>query len=94
MKQPARDLLRRQLGSKRASQLSWRDMWGLVAVKKGRTHGESFSKSPEFNSWGSPVVLRAEVPLAASEEASCVQEWREAGEEGEVLKRRREFCDR
>ena len=33
MKQPSRDLLRR-LGSKRAQTLSWRDMWGMVTVKK------------------------------------------------------------
>ena len=95
MKQPARDLLRRQLGSRRAGQLAWRDMWALVAIKKGKeAQGESFSRSPEFNSWGAPVVLRAEVPLAATEEASCLAEWREAGETGEVLARRKEFCDR
>ena len=37
----------------------------------GRLHGESFSKSPDFNSWGAAVALRAEVPLAAAEDTSC-----------------------
>ncbi len=80
-----------RLGSRRASKLAWRDMWGLVLVKKGRVHGESFSRSPGFHQWGSPVVLRAEVPLASMEEASC---WREWGNGTEEARRRREFCDR
>lgn len=88
MKQPSRDLLRR-LGSKRAQTLSWRDMWGMVTVKKGKLFGESFSKSQNFNSWGAPVLLRAEVPLASVEEAQCSQ-WPSATEE---TKRRRDFCD-
>ncbi len=36
MKQPARDLLRRLLGSRRAQTLAWRDMWAIVATKRGR----------------------------------------------------------
>ncbi len=88
MKQPARDTLRR-MGSRRADKLGWRDMWGMVCVKKGKVYGESFSKSAGFHSWGSPVVLRAEVPLADKEEAEC-KEWGD----GEEAKRRREFCDK
>ena len=59
-------------GSKRAATVGWRDMWALLAtVRRGRLHGESFSKSPDFNSWGAAVALRAEVPLAAAEDTSC-----------------------
>nr|CAD7461647.1 unnamed protein product [Timema tahoe] len=59
MKQPARELLKR-LGSKRADVIGWRDMWAMVTQKGAKMFGESYSKSTEFNSWGAPVVLRAE----------------------------------
>ena len=88
MRPPARETLAR-LGSRRAAKLGWRDMWGMVCVKRDKVYGESFSKSPGFHQWGSPVVLRAEVPVAAAEETGC-KEW---GEDEEA-KRRREFCDK
>nr|CAD7392445.1 unnamed protein product [Timema cristinae] len=66
MKQPARELLKR-LGSKRADVIGWRDMWAMVTQKGAKMFGESYSKSTEFNSWGAPVVLRAEVPLISIE---------------------------
>eukprot|EP00095_Tigriopus_kingsejongensis_P002154 maker-scaffold248_size238799-snap-gene-1.30 protein:Tk02154 transcript:maker-scaffold248_size238799-snap-gene-1.30-mRNA-1 annotation:"protein o-linked-mannose beta- -n-acetylglucosaminyltransferase 1" len=85
MKGPARELLEK-LGAKKAKALAWRDMWGLVVVKKGRVYGESFSKSTGFNTWGSPVILRAEVPLSST--AKC-QKWSGS----EESQRRHEFCD-
>lgn len=30
-------------------------------------YGESYSKSPEFNAWGAPVLLQANVPLVPME---------------------------
>jgi len=50
--------------------------------------GESLSKSPDFQSWGQNVVLRAEVPLSSIQEANC-QKWPDTEENA----RRRQFCD-
>lgn len=80
-----------QLGSKKVAKLGWRDMWGLVVVKGGKIHGESFSKSPNFHSWGSPVLLRTEVPLAPADEAEC-ENWKR--EEDDIGRRRMAFCNR
>ena len=66
MKQPARELLTR-LGSKRAQIIGWRNMWAMVVQKGVKMFAESDSSSQEFNTWGAPVVLRAEVPLASVE---------------------------
>lgn len=85
MKTPARELLHR-LGAKKAKKLGWRDMWAMVTVKRGQVFGESFSKSSGFNTWGSPVFLRAEVPLSSN--SNC-QAWPSS----EESKRRHEFCD-
>ena len=35
MKAPARSLLR-QLGSEKAADLAWRDMWAMITVKGGK----------------------------------------------------------
>ena len=32
-------------------------------VLKGKKIAESYSKSPDINSWGAPVLLKAEIPL-------------------------------
>ena len=48
--------------------------------------GESLSKSPDFQSWGQNVVLRAEVPLSSIQEANC-QKWPDTEENA----RRRQF---
>ncbi|RWS14828.1 hypothetical protein B4U79_10427 [Dinothrombium tinctorium] len=87
MKQAARDQLKR-LGSKKASVLGWRDMWAMITQKGGKMFGESYSKSPEFNSWGAPVVLRVDVPLVTVEESEC--DWPDTEEN----RRRRSFCNR
>lgn len=87
MKPAARDLLKR-LGSKRAAHLNWRDMWAMVTVKGGKLLGEVYSKSPEFNSWGAPVVLKVDLPLVPLEESEC--NWPETEEN----RRRRSFCNR
>ncbi|XP_022239615.1 protein O-linked-mannose beta-1,2-N-acetylglucosaminyltransferase 1-like isoform X2 [Limulus polyphemus] len=86
MKQPARDLLKK-LGSKKSQVIGWRDMWAMVTQKGGKMYGESYSKSPEFNTWGAPVFLRVEVPLVPAENSECG--WPET-EENE---RRRSFCN-
>ena len=62
MKTTARDVLKR-LGSSKANDLNWRDMWAFVTIKGGHVFGEQVAKSPDFNSWGNPILLRAEVPL-------------------------------
>ncbi|RWS31306.1 hypothetical protein B4U80_07268 [Leptotrombidium deliense] len=87
MKQAARDLLKR-LGSKKSAFLGWRDMWAMITQKGGKMFGEGFSKSPEFNSWGAPVLLRVDVPLVAIEESEC--DWIDTEEN----RRRRSFCNR
>ena len=81
LKQATRDLLTR-LGSKRAYQMGWRDMWAFVMLKGSSTHkslGESLSKSPDFSSWGQIVRLRAEVPLSSLHEVNC-QKWPDTDE--------------
>lgn len=87
MKQAARDLLRR-LGSRKASHLGWRDMWAMVTQKGGKMLAENYSKSPEFNSWGAPVILKVDVPLVSPEESEC--NWPDTEEN----RRRRSFCNR
>ena len=62
----------------------------MVAVKRGRVYGESFSKSASFHSWGAPVVLRAEVPLSPDPAGGSCPLWGN----GTAAARRREFCDR
>lgn len=88
MKQAARDLLRR-MGSKRAGQIGWRDMWSMV-VRKGddRALGEAYAKSPEFNSWAAPVLLQVNASLVPTEDSEC--NW----DETEENQRRRSFCSR
>lgn len=66
MKRMARDLLKR-LGSEKSEMLGWRDMWAMVTRKGEKSYGESFSKSAGFNSWGSPIALKVEVPLVSVE---------------------------
>lgn len=87
MKQQARELLKR-FGSRKAHLIGWRDMWAMVTQKGGKMFGESYSKSPEFNAWGAPVVLRADVPLVSVEESEC--NWPDTVEN----RRRRAFCNR
>ncbi|KAG7153761.1 O-linked-mannose beta-1-2-N-acetylglucosaminyltransferase 1-like 17 [Homarus americanus] len=85
MKGGGRDALRR-LGSSHARELGWRDMWALVSAKGGRVFAEHLSRSPDFNTWGVPVMLRAEVPLVPLEESECG--WPDTDEH----RRRGEFC--
>ncbi len=66
MKHLARDLLQK-LGSEKAKNLGWRDMWAMVTKKGDRSYGESFSKSSNFKSWGSAVLLKVDVPLVPIE---------------------------
>lgn len=88
MKQAARELLRR-LGSERSSTIGWRDMWTLVVRKgDGKSLGEAYAKSPEFNSWAAPVLLQATVALVPTEQSEC--NWPDIEEN----QRRRSFCSR
>lgn len=74
MKSNAREVLA-GLGSERASNLGWRDMWAMVTRKGDSTNratktpfkapAEVYSKSTEFHSWGAPVSLKVQVPLAS-----------------------------
>ena len=67
LKQPARDTLKRVLGSRRAHNFGWRDMWAMIAIKNKPSSmhdsnlnlpiAESMSKSSDFTSWGSPVKV-------------------------------------
>ena len=43
----------------------WRDTWALVVVKggEGGVVGEDVGKSPNVQTWGTPVNLRVTVPL-------------------------------
>ncbi|KAF0295408.1 Protein O-linked-mannose beta-1,2-N-acetylglucosaminyltransferase 1 [Amphibalanus amphitrite] len=86
LKKPARALLAR-LGSQKADLLGWRDMWAMVAQKGGKLLAEGHSKSPGFNTWGSAVQLRTEVPLVPLEDTQCP--WPDT----EETVRRRQFCD-
>jgi len=87
MKQAAREMLKR-LGSKKAQIIGWRDMWAAVTQKGGRHFGESYSKSPGFNSWGAPVALKMKVPLVSIEESEC--KWID----NEENRRRKSFCNK
>ena len=64
MKKAARELLQ-TIGSVKAADLSWRDMWAMITIKDKPTQlvGESYSKSPDVASWGAPVLLKAEIPF-------------------------------
>lgn len=66
MKRRAREVLKK-LGSEKAEILGWRDMWAMVTKKGDKLYGESFSKSAGFNTWGSSVLLKVEVPLVSVE---------------------------
>jgi beta-1,2-N-acetylglucosaminyltransferase len=85
MKQSTRDVLKR-LGSLRSQQIGWRDMWAMVGQKGGKLLAESYSRSPEFNSWGAPVVLRVDIGLSTAVDSEC--DWSESEENW----RRRSFC--
>ncbi|KAK8383416.1 hypothetical protein O3P69_019063 [Scylla paramamosain] len=85
MKASGRDALRR-LGSVHAHELGWRDMWAMVAAKGGRVYEEQVSRSADFNSWGTPITLKAEVALVPLQESEC--SWPDTDEH----RRRREFC--
>ncbi|ELU12459.1 hypothetical protein CAPTEDRAFT_154180 [Capitella teleta] len=89
MKQQARELLQ-QLGSQHSASLGWRDTWAMV-IHKGagdQRLAEVFNKSPDLASWGSPVLLHAEVALRSQEESEC--NWPES----EANNRRRIFCNK
>ena len=86
MKQSARDVLKK-LGSKKSTQIGWRDMWAMATQKGNQMYGESYSKSPEFNSWGAPVVLRVEISLSPYSHSEC-SSWSDT----EVDLRRKQFC--
>eukprot|EP00057_Strongylocentrotus_purpuratus_P023346 XP_011677820.1 PREDICTED: protein O-linked-mannose beta-1,2-N-acetylglucosaminyltransferase 1 [Strongylocentrotus purpuratus] len=90
MKEQAKRMLK-NLGSVKASDLGWRDTWAFITQKKNR-HGQAFAeqlhKAPDLSSWGSPVLLKATVPLSSKEESEC--QWPET----EANIRRREFCAR
>nr|XP_027198225.1 protein O-linked-mannose beta-1,2-N-acetylglucosaminyltransferase 1-like [Dermatophagoides pteronyssinus] len=75
LKKTARDFLTR-LGSKRAQDIGWRDMWTMVIQKRllTRQHsntdpllGESYSKCIDFNSWAQPAILHVDLELYPSE---------------------------
>ncbi|XP_054162791.1 protein O-linked-mannose beta-1,2-N-acetylglucosaminyltransferase 1-like isoform X2 [Oppia nitens] len=85
MKQSSRDVLKR-LGSQKSQQIGWRDMWAMVTQKGGKMLAESYSRSPEFNSWGAPVVLRVEIGLSSASESEC--NWSDS----EDNTRRKNFC--
>jgi len=99
MKSAARALLSK-FGSSKAATLGWRDMWAMVTIKKSdggiessknvplvpyKALGEEYSRSTEFHSWGAPVSLNVNVPLASPAESECPA-WK--GDE-----RRRAFCN-
>lgn len=87
MKQAARDLLKR-LGSNKATSLGWRDMWAMATRKGDKLLAEGYSKSPQFNSWGAPVVMKFEVPLIPISKSEC--NWPDSIE----TSRRKAFCSR
>ncbi|XP_065206795.1 protein O-linked-mannose beta-1,2-N-acetylglucosaminyltransferase 1-like isoform X2 [Planococcus citri] len=86
MKRHAREILKK-MGSEKAAILGWRDMWAMVTKKGDKLYGESFSKSAGFNTWGSAVLLKVEVPLVSFEESECI--W----PDGDELERRKTFCN-
>ncbi|XP_074640445.1 protein O-linked-mannose beta-1,2-N-acetylglucosaminyltransferase 1-like [Tubulanus polymorphus] len=87
MKKRARQTLK-NMGSERADNLGWRDMWTMVSVKGGKKIGESHSKSPSLSEWGKSTKLKVEVPLKSVEESEC--DW----PNDEISRRRREFCSK
>ncbi|CAH1773117.1 unnamed protein product [Owenia fusiformis] len=87
MKTTARELLK-SLGSDKAQVIGWRDMWAMVTIKGGAKLGESHSKSADLQSWGSPILLKADIPLRPVEETEC--DWPQS----DVNERRRAFCSK
>ncbi|ODM98947.1 Protein O-linked-mannose beta-1,2-N-acetylglucosaminyltransferase 1 [Orchesella cincta] len=93
MKHNAREALAK-MGSERAKNLGWRDMWAMV-TRKGESSlkipikalAEQYSKSTEFHSWGAPVSLKVQVPLTSLHESQC--DWEPSKEND----RRKEFCN-
>ena len=66
MKQSARNLMQRLLGSVHSPILSWRDMWVIVSShKEGHSWCEQLSPSPNFRSWGPSLTLTCQVPLVS-----------------------------
>jgi beta-1,2-N-acetylglucosaminyltransferase len=57
-----------------------------VSQKGGKMLAESYSRSPEFNSWGAPVVLRVEMGLSSVSDSEC--DWSDS----EESRRRKSFC--
>ena len=78
MKTNAREMLAK-LGSERAKNLGWRDMWAMVTRKSDdmnlkiprKALAEEYSKSSEFHSWGAPVNLKVQVPLVSLQGMHC-----------------------
>lgn len=77
--------------------MNWRDMWAMVTIKTDSTHknikpyfAEAISRSPEFNSWGSSVLISRQVPLLPDEQTECTN-W---PKNDPSFQRRKEFCNR
>ena len=70
-------------GSLEMERVGWRDMWAMVAIKGAGMISEGYSKSPDFSSWGLPVLLDGEVALDFDMSPPC---W--------SSERRIDFCDR
>ncbi|KAK2161829.1 hypothetical protein NP493_1555g00009 [Ridgeia piscesae] len=87
MKPPAREVLS-QLGSDQAQTLGWRDTWVMITIKGGQKQGERHGSSPDLASWGTPVVLKADIVLQPVGDSQCV--WPDTEEN----RRRRTFCDK
>jgi len=95
LKRPSRELLKK-LGSQHSFSMNWRDMWAMVTIKTDSTHknikpyfAEAISRSPEFSSWGAPVLISRQVPLLPDEENTCTN-W----PKNDASFQRKEFCNR
>lgn len=80
-----------KLGSRYVNVLGWRDMWAFIyqqATNQRKTSVESHQRSPDFDSWGSDVTIRAYLKRETGMSTECNWEQNDAG------RRRAEFCQK
>ena len=80
-----------KLGSRYVNVLGWRDMWAFIfqqATNQRKTSVESHQRSPDFDSWGNDVTIRAYLKRETGMSSECSWEQNDAG------RRRAEFCQK
>lgn len=80
-----------KFGSRYINVLGWRDMWAFIvqrATSQKNAFVESHQKSPDFESWGQNVTIRAYLRRVTGVTSEC--NW----EQSDTGRRRAEFCQK